>query len=599
MSHPNRRAARFMPRVICAFTSLALLAACTPSRDADGSGAKTPDAATQGTVMPGTAAPNVTPPAADSTVARTTRPEPQALVEPSTLDAPPPPPHPHPATTPARESYAGTTARRMVPAPAPGSYLPPAAQESRDRYSKYTENPVRITREAPLATFGVDVDTGSYTHVRRMLSMGKLPPADAVRAEEFINYFDYGYTPPANRDVPFSITTELAPAPWNPKRQLLMVGIQGWRAEPSAMPPANLVLLVDTSGSMAGPDRLPLIQAAMRQLVGQLRAQDRVAIVTYAGSAGVALPSTPGDKKAEILAAIDALRAAGSTNGSAGLELAYNEAARGFIDKGVNRILLASDGDFNVNTTDIDALKERISVQRKRGIGLTTLGVGSGNFNEALAQQLANSGNGSYHYLDNLQEARRVLVSQIGATLYTIAKDAKVQVEFNPAFVAEYRLIGYEKRALASEDFNNDQVDAGEIGAGASVTALFEITPVGSDAPSVDPLRYGDPKGSADTGSSANELAMVKVRYQRPEGGPSQLVSRPVPTRADAAPSDRLSQAAAAGAFAQWLRGGKYLAGYTPADIAAQIRQHRPNAGQSALADLVDVAGSLGTPAQR
>ena len=595
MSHPNRRAARFMPRLICALTSLALLAACTPSRDTNGPGAAAQGAAT----------PNATAPAADTTAPRKTLPEPQALVEPSTLNAPPPPPHPHPVITPARESYAGATARRMAPAPAPAGYLPPATQESRDRYSKYTENPVRITREAPLATFGVDVDTGSYTHVRRMLSMGKLPPADAVRAEEFINYFDYGYTPPANRDVPFSVTTELAPSPWNPKRQLLLVGIQGWRAEPSALPPANLVLLVDTSGSMAGPDRLPLIQAAMRQLVGQLRAQDRVAIVTYAGSAGVALPSTPGDKKAEILAAIDALQAAGSTNGSAGLELAYNEAARGYIDKGVNRILLASDGDFNVNTTDIDALKERISVQRKRGIGLTTLGVGSGNFNEALAQQLANSGNGSYHYLDNLQEARRVLVNQIGATLYTIAKDAKVQVEFNPAYVAEYRLIGYEKRALASEDFNNDQVDAGEIGAGASVTALFEITPVGSDAPSVDPLRYGDPKaGAAGSGSAAsetgtNELAMVKVRYQRPEGGPSQLVSRPVPARADAAPSDRVSQAAAAGAFAQWLRGGKYLAGYTPTDIAALIRQHRPNAGQAALADLVDVAGSLGKPAPR
>ena len=590
MSHPNRRAARFMPRLICVFTSLALLAACTPSRDTDGQVRSAP-----GTTASGAAASAA--PGSDAASPATRQQESQARVDASTLNAPPPPPHPQPAITPASEPYAAATVRRMVPAPA--SYAPPAAQESRDRYSKYTENPVRITREAPLATFGVDVDTGSYTHVRRMLSMGKLPPTDAVRAEEFINYFDYGYAPPSNRDVPFSVTTELAPSPWNPKRQLLLVGIQGWQAEPSTLPPANLVLLVDTSGSMAGPDRLPLIQAAMRQLVGQLRPQDRVAIVTYAGSAGVALPSTAGDKKAEILAAIDALRAAGSTNGSAGLELAYNEAARGFIDKGVNRILLASDGDFNVDTTDIDALKERISVQRKRGIGLTTLGVGSGNFNEALAQQLANSGNGSYHYLDNLQEARRVLVKQIGATLYTIAKDAKVQVEFNPAYVAEYRLIGYEKRALASEDFNNDQVDAGEIGAGASVTALFEITPVGSDAPSVDPLRYGDKKAAAESSAGANELAMVKVRYQKPEGGPSQLVSRPVSTRADAAPSDRLSQAAAAGAFAQWLRGGKYLAGYAPADMAALIRQHRPNAGQTALADLVDVAGSLGVPVQR
>ncbi|OZI57982.1 vWA domain-containing protein [Bordetella genomosp. 1] len=565
MNATTRRAApRFAPRLICTLTAVALLAACSPPRDA---------APQQALVEPAA---------------------PQGAVQPPSL-----PPPPNPVLTPAPLAYeaqadaARTTKRMIMPSPA----SQPMAEPNRERYSKYAENPVKRTAQEPLATFGVDVDTGSYTNVRRMLSMGKLPPADAVRAEEFINYFNYGYTPPAARDTPFSITTELAPAPWNPKRQLLLVGIQGWKPDVSAMPPANLVLLVDTSGSMASADKLPLVKAGMRQLVAQLRPQDRVAIVTYAGSAGVALKSTAGDKKAEILAAIDQLRAAGSTNGDAGLEMAYNEAARSLIPNGVNRILLASDGDFNVDTTDIDKLKERIATQRKRGIGLTTLGVGSGNYNEALAQQLANAGNGSYHYLDNLQEARRVLVHQMGATLYTIAKDAKVQVEFNPALVSEYRLIGYEKRALANEDFNNDQVDSGEIGAGASVTALFEITPTGSGAERVDPLRYGQPAAGAAP-AKTDELALVKVRYQAPEGGASKLVERPVPARASEASSDRMAQAAAAGAFAQWLRGGKYLDGYQPADMSALIRKHQPGNEMTALAELIDTAASLGTPAQ-
>ncbi|HET7268683.1 MAG TPA: von Willebrand factor type A domain-containing protein, partial [Oleiagrimonas sp.] len=326
---------------------------------------------------------------------------------------------------------------------------------NRENYAHYESNPVHLVTEDPVSTFGVDVDTGSYTNVRRMLNAGHLPPADAVRAEELINYFDYGYQPPAGRDVPFSVTTELAPAPWNRQRQLLLIGIQGYRVPKADIPAANLVFLIDTSGSMRPRDKLPLLKASLKQLVRQLDADDHVAIVTYAGSAGVALASTAGNRHAVIDAAIDQLDAGGSTNGGAGLRLAYQQARAGYIEGGINRVILATDGDFNVGTVDRQALKTVIKDQRKSGIALSTLGFGRGNYNEAMAMTLADVGNGSYHYIDSLQEGRRVLGEEMAQTLLTIAKDVKIQVEFNPAQVAEYRLIGYVKRKLTRADFNN------------------------------------------------------------------------------------------------------------------------------------------------
>jgi len=572
--NPNKTPAR----LICTTLTATLLAACSPAPQDGGASAIPAPPAAAGTP----AAPPATPPAVSADAA-----------------AHAPPAHPAPAL---RREYAPQAyLARPAVAPAmeaPAGYYPPPQAGDRENYARYRDNAVVAAQAQPVSTFGVDVDTGSYTNVRRLLNEGRLPPADAVRAEEFINYFDYGYAAPRTPDKPFSIATELAAAPWNPGRQLLKIGIQGYQVAPQDIPAANLVFLIDTSGSMADRDKLPLLKGALKQLVAELRPQDRVAIVTYAGQASMTLDSTPGDQKARINAAIDGLQAAGSTNGGAGLDLAYAQAAKGFVKGGVNRILLASDGDFNAGATDLDTLKDKIARQRDSGIALTTLGVGGGNFNDALAMQLADAGNGSYHYLDSLREARKVLAGELSSTLLTIARDVKIQVEFNPAVVAEYRLIGYEKRALAREDFNNDRVDAGEIGAGANVTALYEITPVGAEGARLDPLRYGKPAAEA---ASSQELAFVRVRYKLPGAARSQLTEQVV-ARADAsqAGSEAMRRAAAAAAFAQWLRGGKYLDGYTPAQIAALARGARgqdPHGLNAELAALVELAAGLGTPA--
>lgn len=464
-----------------------------------------------------------------------------------------------------------------------------------ENYTHRDSNPVQLVSEQPVSTFSIDVDTGSYTNVRRMLSAGQLPPADAVRAEEFINYFDYGYTPPAGREQPFSVTTELAPAPWNAKRQLLLIGIQGYRVPAAEIPASNLVFLIDTSGSMNEPDKLPLLKASLKQLVRELRKQDRVAIVTYAGSAGVALPSTAGNQHATITAAIDSLGAGGSTNGGAGIELAYAQAEQGFIKGGVNRVILATDGDFNVGTVSQDALKTTIEDHRKSGVALTTLGFGEGNYNDAMAVMLADVGNGSHHYIDSLQEGRRVLVDEMSTTLLTIAQDVKIQIEFNPAQVQEYRLIGYEKRLLKREDFNNDKIDAGEIGAGANVTAIYEITPKGSAAARIDPLRYGNP--SAPTGSG-NELAFLRLRYKLPGQSDSQLIERPIAAQTEAHASERLRYAAAVAAFADALRGGKYLDGYgytQIAQLASGARGDDADGYRAGFVQLVKLADGLVT----
>ena len=577
------------PRLLCTLVASAMLAACSQPTSHIPTGASTQQRAASNAPAPAHTDASTTTDAIRTSIAQAEPAMPAVLLrQPSGIAKSAPSPHIYP-------------------------------NSDQENYARYQDNPVIAAQEQPVSTFSVDVDTGSYTNVRRLLNLGQLPPAAAVRAEEFINYFDYHYAAPTNKNRPFTIATEVAAAPWNPDRQLLKIGIQGYQVAPADIPAANLVFLIDTSGSMDSPNKLPLLKAALNQLVTQLRPQDRVAIVTYAGSASMALDSTPGNQPEQIRAAIDGLRASGSTNGEEGLALAYSQAAKSFVKGGVNRILLISDGDFNVGTTDLEALKEKITRQRESGIALTTLGVGSGNFNDALAMQLADVGNGSYHYLDSLQEARKVLTTELSSTLLTIARDVKIQVEFNPATVAEYRLIGYEKRALAREDFNNDRVDAGEIGAGANVTALYEITPVGTSDTRLTPLRYGKattavaPKPA--TAQSSQELAFVRVRYKLPNSTDSKLIEQavtPNQIKAASAPHDtsaetgkafgstNMRRAAAAAAFAQWLRGGKYLDGYRPAQIAALARGARgddPQGLNTELATLIELAASLGTPA--
>ncbi|GGD39933.1 vWA domain-containing protein [Pseudoxanthomonas indica] len=451
---------------------------------------------------------------------------------------------------------------RTLLAYAPPPPAPPAPGiANTENYAGHDDNPVHRTREQAVSTFSVDVDTGSYSNVRRMLRQGVRPPADSVRAEELINYFDYGHPGPGNREQPFRVSTELAPAPWNAQRQLLMIGIKGYDVPKATLPPANLVFLIDTSGSMESEDKLPLLKQAFAQLTRQLRAQDRVSIVVYAGSAGLVLPPTPGDRQDTILAALDRLQAGGSTNGGDGIRLAYSMARQAFAKEGVNRVILATDGDFNVGIIDREALKTLVADQRKSGIALSTLGFGAGNYNDAMAEELADVGDGNHAYIDTLQEARKVLVDEMQSTLLTIARDVKIQIEFNPAMVAEYRLIGYENRVLKDQDFANDKVDAGDIGAGHEVTALYEITPVGSHAPRLPALRYGEPAAiSNKAGVDRNELAHLRLRYKLPAQDRSQLIEAPI-AAADIArhPSARFRFASAVAAYADLLRGGKNI----------------------------------------
>ncbi|MCX7032705.1 MAG: VWA domain-containing protein [Arenimonas sp.] len=497
---------------------------------------------------------------ADEAVAQRIRAEASSVVP---LIAPPPPPAPMAAYEPSSVPQA-----RLV---APASV--PAQEANTERYAEFEDNGIVRTAEQPVSTFSIDVDTGSYSNVRRMLAQGQLPPKDAVRVEEMVNYFDYGFAGPANRRQPFEVTTALAPAPWNAKRLLLQVGIQGYDVERSEIPASNLVFLIDTSGSMADADKLPLLKESFRQLVPRLRAQDRVSIVVYAGSAGLVLPPTPGDRHGEILDALGRLEAGGSTNGGEGIDLAYAMARQAYIDGGVNRVVMATDGDFNVGVYDQRALETKVEQGREAGIALTTLGFGQGNYNEAMAEQLADLGDGNHAYIDNLMEGRKVLVEEMTSTLLTIASDVKIQVEFNPATVAEYRLIGYENRQLAREDFNNDQVDAGDIGAGHDVTAIYEISLVGSGGEASDPLRYA---GTQPMPGAGAELAHLKLRYKLPGHPRSVLMERPV-TRRDirAEAGESLRFAAAVAAYADLLRGGANTNGYTWDQVEALARGAR------------------------
>ncbi len=484
----------------------------------------------------------------------------------------------------------------FLPPPSPPMSMP---AEDRERYGDIKANPVQRVAEAPVSTFSIDVDTGAYANVRRFLQQGQLPPADAVRVEELVNYFDYAYDAPRDASTPFSVVTEMAPTPWNAKTHLLHVGIQGWKPQ-GPRPASNLVFLVDVSGSMSDPDKLPLVKSSLKLLTRELTAQDRISLVVYAGSTGVILEPTPGDQSAKINAAIDQLGAGGSTNGAAGIDLAYDMAQQGFIQNGVNRVLLATDGDFNVGVTSFERLIEIVEDKRKGGVALTTLGFGQGNYNEALMEQLADHGNGNYAYIDSLSEAQKVLVRQRDATLQTIARDVKIQIEFNPAQVSEYRLIGYENRLLKREDFSNDHVDAGEIGAGHRVTALYEVALVGDGGERIAPLRYGKAAGVA---SQSNEIAHLRLRYKRPGDGmsaSSRLIERPLPrsevmARLDSA-SENFRLSAAVAAFGQLLRGGQYLEAfdYTRVrELARAARGSDVNGEAGEFLRLVDLAKGL------
>ena len=401
-------------------------------------------------------------------------------------------------------------------------------------YASVNENGFRDVRANPLSTFSIDVDNASYSNIRRFINNGQLPPADAVRIEEMINYFRYEYPEPKG-EHPFSVYTELAVCPWNKKHQLLQVGLRGKSIDKSALPPSNLVFLIDVSGSMSSPNKLPLLKSAFSLLVNELREKDRVAVVVYAGAAGLVLESTPGNRKEAIMAAIDHLEAGGSTAGGAGLKLAYKEAEKNFIKGGNNRIILATDGDFNIGESSNGGIERLVEEKRETGVFMTVLGFGMGNVKDDKMEIIADKGNGNYSYIDNLQEARKVLVSEFGGTLFTIAKDVKFQVEFNPARVKSYRLIGYENRLLNEEDFNDDKKDAGEMGSGHNVTALYEIVPSGSEegTPRVDPLKYQSSTSRSsykqkEENVISDEYLTIKLRYKMPDGQTSKLMEQPV-----------------------------------------------------------------------
>ena len=497
----------------------------------------------------------------------------------------------------------GSMNMALAPAAAPADALgasryAPMIQD-RENYHHFEDGSTLRVAEHPVSTFSIDVDTGAYSNLRRFLRSGTLPRQDAVRVEEMINYFDYAYAPPKDRSRPFSVHTELAPAPWNGKTHLLRIGLQGWKPA-GELPPSNLVFLVDVSGSMSSEDKLPLVKSSLKLLVNELGPRDSIALVVYAGASGVVLEPTPGNRKAEILSALDRLEAGGSTNGAAGIQLAYAMAERAFRRHGINRVLLATDGDFNVGTVDFEQLKDLVEEKRKSGVALSTLGFGTGNYNDHLMEQLADAGNGNYTYVDGLTEARRALVQMRAATLQTIAKDVKIQVEFNPAAVAEYRLIGYENRALKREDFNNDQIDAGEIGAGHSVTALYEIALRGSGGERVDPLRF-QAAGKID---GNGEIAFLRLRYKAPDGDTSKLIERSITkagmTRDLASASESLRFAAAVSAFGQILRGGRYTEQYAYADVLKLARAARGEDAQGwkgEFVQLVELAQSLSTQA--
>ena len=463
--------------------------------------------------------------------------------------------------TPPPPPSVGLAAPKMV---AQGGIVaqPLPGDVDRENYENVKINGVKVVAQEPVSTFSIDVDTASYSNVRRMLNAGYMPPKDAVRIEEMINYFDYGYDLPKSKETPFETTVKVVPDPWAEGKQLMHVAVQGYDIKADSRPPLNLTLLIDVSGSMSAQNKLPLAIQSLKLLINQMTEKDRISIAVYAGAAGTVLEPTSGADKNKIIAALDQLSAGGSTAGGEGLRLAYNLAKQNFSKNAVNRVMLLSDGDFNVGINNPEQLEDFVSRERESGVYLSILGFGGGNYNDLLMQKLAQSGNGMAAYIDNLNEGRKVLNDDLSGSMFSIADDVKIQVEFNPAKVAEYRLIGYETRILNKEDFNNDKVDAGEIGAGSSVTAIYEITPVGSKAVLVDPSRYqAAPKPE---NGATNEYAFLKIRYKAPGADTSKLITRPitaadnVSSLANAPESTRMATAVAG--YGSLLRGDPYIA---------------------------------------
>jgi len=500
-----------------------------------------------------------------------------AQARPQFAPPPPAPPPPPPPVSPQAQSPSpsvGLAEQRVVTGgrialPRLQRFVP--SPDNRERYAGEEVAAVQAVADAPVSTFSIDVDTGSYANVRRMLNAGQLPPQAAVRTEEMLNYFRYDYPAPADRSRPFSVSTDVAVTPWNPDTRLLRVGLRGYDLPRRGRPPANLVFLVDVSGSMAEPSKLPLVQCSLALLADRLNPRDRVSIVVYAGAAGIVLEPT--SSRDAIVESLKNLTAGGSTAGGAGIQLAYNVARRSMVDGGINRVILATDGDFNVGVTNNETLVEMVEREREAGITLTTLGFGTGNYNEAMMEQIADHGNGNYAYIDSPREAQKVLDDELASTLFTIAHDVKIQVEFNPAHVREYRLIGYENRALREEDFDNDAVDAGEIGAGHQVTALYEVVP--ANARGWLPQRAFDEnrrEAAPDRGGQSGQMAHLRLRYKLPGEDQSRLIEQWVgagllanarPARGD------IAFAAAVAAYGQLLRGDTRLNGFGFADARA------------------------------
>lgn len=492
-------------------------------------------------------------------------------VAPMPMMAPSPPAPPAPAMVGAPAPMA--TRAAGVPITVTAARNATAEYGSADNSERYDGKPVASilsVADQPVSTFSVDVDTGAYANVRRMLNQGLTVPAEAVRTEELINYFRYDYPRPDSREAPFSVTTDVSTTPWNPDTRLMRIGLRGYDVDAQGRPPANLVFLVDVSGSMDEDDKLPLVKRALSMLADRIGPRDRVSIVAYSGT--VATMLEPTSNRNYIRQALDCLHAEGSTAGGAAMKMAYALARANFIEGGVNRILMATDGDFNVGVSDNKALIEMVKRERDSGITLTTLGFGTGNYNEAMMEQVADAGNGNYAYIDGAMEAQKVLDEELSATLLTIAKDVKVQVEFNPAQVKQYRLIGYENRALAEEDFSNDTVDAGDIGAGHQVTALYEIVPAGG-AGWLAERRYPGNRDAVPV-STGSELAFVKLRYKLPGQSASRLIERPVAgalVHSARRPQGDMAFVTAVAAFGQKLRGDKYLNGFGYSAIGALV----------------------------
>ena len=466
-----------------------------------------------------------------------------------------------------------------------------------ESYAHIAENDFRLVSASPLSTFSIDVDRASYSNIRRFIQDGERPPVDAVRIEEMINYFPYEWGS-VGRDHPFSVTTEVWDAPWKQEHRLVRIGLHARSIDTEDLPPSNLVFLLDVSGSMRPDNKLPLLKKAFALLVDQLRPEDRVAIVVYAGAAGLVLPSTPGNKREKILAALDELRAGGSTAGGAGLELAYATAFEHFMDGGNNRVILATDGDFNVGASSDAEMVRLIEQERDGGTFLTVMGFGTGNLKDSKMEQIADHGNGNFHYVDGLLEARKVLVEEMGGTLFTLAKDVKLQIEFNPASVAGYRLIGYENRLLADEDFNDDTKDAGELGAGHTVTALYEVVPVGLPVPreEVDDLRYQPRPDDLPASAFENEMMYVKIRYKDPDGTKSKLLEQAVPDRSGS-PSVDFRFATAVAGFGMLLRDSKHAGSLTLGDVVGLAEKGKgddPRGYRGEFIRLVEATRDLG-----